>query len=187
MFILFGFGKDLCSSTFHTNRQWCQRFPLIIDDEAGSMTFFWLIFMFIGFAGMGADASLAMTVMKSSGWPKTKGRIISSVIIDRYNQSHSKTTYTPAVTYAFFVNGREYRSTQVSTGTHGSDNFKQAQIVVDTYVPNMEVEVFYNPNDPDNAVLEPGFENEGQSPIICFIVSIMIAGTHATSSQNHCR
>ena len=120
------------------------------------MTLFWIVFLVCGAIGTTAGASLIMTGIKSSGWSKTKGLILSSEVTTSYNEHHSKTTMTPVVTYKYALNGREYQSRQVSTGDHGSGDIKQARKVVERYCPGMEVTVFFNPNDPGNAVLEPG-------------------------------
>lgn len=39
---------------------------------------------------------------------------------------------------------------------YDSSNFKRARVITDKYSLGREVEVFYEPDNPSNAVLEPG-------------------------------
>ena len=132
------------------------------------MTFFWIVFLICGIIGMAAGVSLTMTGIKSSRWPKTEGTIESSGIEIADHHGRDVTCYTPNITYTYSVGGQLYRNRQVSTGEHGSNNIKYAQRVVGKYIPNMSVDVFYNPNDPNNALLEAGFSI---SSILVLIVS----------------
>jgi hypothetical protein len=140
-----------------------------------TVTVFWIVCLLAGGIGVLVGASLVITGIKSARWPKTRGCIISSEVIDCYSNNHSRTIYTPRVTYTYSVNGREYRSHQVSAGDVGSSDKTQAEAVVRKYVPNMEVEVFYDPHGPDRAMLEPGFR-------IASLLILVVGGTFAVAS-----
>ena len=121
------------------------------------MTFFWIIFMVFGLIGLGVGLELILTGINSTRWPTTRGRIVTSEITMEYRPNHDTTYYHPEVTYTYSVAGQEYQGRQVSVGDHDSDSVKSARKITDKYFRTMDVEVFYDPNDPSNALLEPGF------------------------------
>lgn len=65
-------------------------------------------------------------------------------------------TYHAEVLYRYTVNGQIKTSNQVSFGSYGSNNPAHAQSVLNLYPSGRKVTVYYSPDDPDKAVLEPG-------------------------------
>lgn len=64
--------------------------------------------------------------------------------------------YVAEVLYEYSVHGERYSSDLVSFGEFGSHNTKNAQRIVDEYPAGKSVVVYYDPDNPDVAVLRPG-------------------------------
>jgi hypothetical protein len=85
-----------------------------------------------------------------SQWPSTMG----SVIMSRIEQRSSDDGYTdyPVVQYSYQVAGQAYQSLKLAPGPEvgGSGAGK----IVARYPPGAQVMVFYDPQNPSEAVLE---------------------------------
>jgi hypothetical protein len=94
----------------------------------------------------------------SQYWPSVLGTVVSSAVeISRSSDGDGGTSthHHPRITYAYDVQGHHYRSDSLSFGaglTVGGQ--AGAQVIVDRYVPGNQVRVYYNPNQPGEAVLE---------------------------------
>lgn len=66
--------------------------------------------------------------------------------------------YSPDVQYNYVIDGRSYKGSNVAFGSGGvsSSNSSSAYGVVNKYNKGHKVNVYYNPNEPHNSVLEPG-------------------------------
>ncbi len=91
----------------------------------------------------------------SRSWPSVSGVIERSEVVT--STSNGKTMYGFDVVYRYQVEGRDLTSNNVFFGgntTSSSSSF--AHNVVARYPKGAKVKVFYDPNDPSKAVLEPG-------------------------------
>ena len=88
----------------------------------------------------------------SRAWSSTQGTVDSSQVIASGSQ-RSK-WYKAQVTYTFKVNGQSYTSDKVFFGDARSSSMPKEQRVADRYKAGAPVEVFYNPQQPQEAVLE---------------------------------
>ena len=108
----------------------------------------------------GAIAGIALykmqEVRRASYWPSAQGRIVrSGMRAVRHRHAGEATTVgnTPDVEYAFSVGGVEYRGHRISIGEIPAGS-PQAEATVDRYRVGRTGPVFYNPEDPKEAVLE---------------------------------
>ena len=92
----------------------------------------------------------------ASNWPFVRGKIVSSSIeaISKTENGRTRTTYSPAVEYAYRVNGADYRSRQIKLGITVFGSQTSAQKQAARYKPGSEVDVHYDPANPSNAALE---------------------------------
>ena len=93
----------------------------------------------------------------SLNWPSTSGAITSASV--RQNSStdedgHVRHSYSPLVEYDFSVNGQAYTGKRINYGITASPTRAAAQKEVDRFPVGMQVTVFYNPEKPNEAVLE---------------------------------
>ena len=86
-----------------------------------------------------------------SQWPSTMGTVMASSIEWRSSSDSGSTAY-PVVQYSYQVNGQAYQSSKLAPGPEMGGT--GAQKVVARYPSGAQVLVFYNPQNPSEAVLE---------------------------------
>lgn len=97
-------------------------------------------------------------VRASQNWQATSGRVLMSYVDPR--RSHrstggTSTAYYPVVVYEYAVNGQRLQSNRIRFGGEiGYGWTSPAQKKVDEYPQGALIEVFYNPDQPTEAVLE---------------------------------
>jgi hypothetical protein len=116
----------------------------------------------------------------SERWTPASGRILSSEVTSHRsldsNGTHS-TIYEPAIQYEYMVNGQRLQSTHVRFGmAYGTSWTKPAQDLVDKYPQGTLVQVFYNPANPGEAVLEhsTGGSNRLMTCVVIFILGMLV-------------
>lgn len=94
----------------------------------------------------------------SEHWPTTSGRILTSEVSSHrsLNSSGTHTTiYEPKIVYEYVVNGQRYQSEQINFSmVAGMSGSGYASTLVGKYPEGSIVPVFYNPDNPSEAVLE---------------------------------
>lgn len=90
----------------------------------------------------------------STKWPAVPGKVTASNL----TTSHSRngTTYAAHVEYAYAVGGRELSGSTVWFGDEDTHDRDDAQKTLAQFPVGKEVRVFYRPDQPETAVLEPG-------------------------------
>jgi hypothetical protein len=113
--------------------------------------------------------------VNSQSWPFVMGEVVSAHVEARRStdaDGHSSTSYHPRITYEYEVRGHRYQSNQVSFGgSVGSGSSSGAQAVADRYIPGNRIRVYYNPDNPGEAVLE---RSAGSSSKILIWVAVFI-------------
>jgi hypothetical protein len=94
----------------------------------------------------------------SQGWPSTAGQISESRVDHSTHtdtDGDSSDSYTPYVEYTYQVAGQTYTGHEITFGfKQGFGNASKAQTVVGKYPVGAQVSVYYDPADPQQAVLE---------------------------------
>jgi hypothetical protein len=91
----------------------------------------------------------------SLNWPTTSGTVETSEVTSSFTKG--KTKYSPSVSYSYDVNGMRQTSNSIWASGGDSSTVKSVhQAVVDKYPVGSTVKVFYDPEDPAYAILEPG-------------------------------
>lgn len=91
-------------------------------------------------------------------WPVMEGEIIfSSVAVQPPDMVHDKETmYSADIRYTYKVNGRNYTSSEISLGDYSSNWRFIMEDMVKAYPKGKRVAVYFNPDKPGQALLEPG-------------------------------
>ncbi|MDP3441966.1 MAG: DUF3592 domain-containing protein [Ignavibacteria bacterium] len=96
---------------------------------------------------------------KSSTWPSVRGNILKSEISERrYSGTKSsgrKTEYHASVDYQYEVIGKMYFSNSISYKA-SKTSYSAAMIELQKYPENSGHVVYYNPENPEESVLDPG-------------------------------
>lgn len=125
---------------------------------------------------------------QSKEWPVAKGSVIQSEVVKRTRTTGTGTNrrkvveYVPEVAYTYNVDGQSYRSSRI---TFDAVNKLNARETVARYPKGKRIGVFYDPQKPDRAVLEPGADPTGGLVFIGLGVGLAFMG--AFSSVNHWR
>jgi len=102
---------------------------------------------------------------QTNGWPKVDGKILSSEVttlpdsedLQRENPRDRGPMYSATVLYEYTLDDRTIHSSSIWPGNgQASSSRAEQQGIVDRYLPGQAVPVFYDPEHPESAVLEPG-------------------------------
>ncbi|MCH9654050.1 MAG: DUF3592 domain-containing protein [Planctomycetes bacterium] len=122
------------------------------------MVFFGAIFIIVGYLvtyEMGLP--LIEQAKASKNWPTTAGLVLKSKVISHRKNNSSSSTYTAKVSYHYEVKGAQFESETVWFGGDiSTSNKSMARETVKKFPVDQKVTVYYNPEDPEIAVLEPG-------------------------------
>lgn len=91
-------------------------------------------------------------------WPSTQGRVIESRVIESRStdsDGDTSTTYRPYIKYEYQVVGSVFTSDKLAVGPAVStSNYRKSEEKVRQMPIGAAVTVYYNPDDPTDAVLE---------------------------------
>lgn len=93
----------------------------------------------------------------SQNWPSSMGRVLAAYVDARRSTSSggTSTAYYPVVLYEYNVDGKPYQGQRISFGLEVGSGWRgQAEKKIASYPPGSMVEVFFNPQNPAEAVLE---------------------------------
>lgn len=100
--------------------------------------------------------SVSAKAQQSLSWPSTEGVISHSAVLREMQETSGSTraaTYKADVAYRYKVQGRDYSSERITLADYSSTTGR-AQGIVNRYPDSAAVTVYYNPDDPSDAVLE---------------------------------
>lgn len=139
-------------------------FPLIFIVAGGSILFFGIFNI--------------IKANNSEHWPRAEGMILSSSVEGKRSTSSSTSTYHAYIRYKFNVKNVVFNGTKISYGDYGSSDSSHATKIVSKYPKNKNITVYYNDNNPEECVLEPGLKGQafllpGIGLILVIIGSLM--------------
>ncbi len=127
-----------------------------------------------------------LDAQKSLEWPTTPGKVLSVMVeaqkpvnSDIGNSGVRRTTYRPALQYSFTVNGKTYgsghRTFNDDVITYSS--IEKARAAMKNYHVEQIVQVYYDPSNPRNSVLEPGKSGASwrslTAGILCLVLGLI--------------
>ena len=115
----------------------------------------------------------------SESWPSVPGRVIESEVERRRNDG--KTTYSALVVCEYTVNGEQLECDDIWFGQYSTSDRSEIGNIVRQYPVGQQVDVFYSPDDPTIAVLQPGVTTSsylvfGIGMLFLGIGSLMVIG-----------
>jgi len=160
---------------------------------------FGMFFLAAALAALGAAAGTVWAVIAlasahgSQDWPSVEGRIVSSEVRSkrvtydsssgtrprRHSHSYTVTRYYPAITYEYCVSGKTYSGRRIMLMGSGlaEGNKAHARLVCRRYPEGKVVDVYYDPADPEIAVLERGASGQNYlALILCPVVMLVFGG-----------
>ena len=105
----------------------------------------------------------------SRSWPVCQGTVISSDIeqeskIDSYKKK--TVNYRACVVYSYSVNGKTFISNRIAFETYSTPQKGKALAIANRYPADKTITVYYDPADPNSAVLEKGTGNAAYVVIV---------------------
>ena len=134
------------------------------------MNLYSIILAAVALGGIGISIwgwSILQTSRKRKQWPTTKG------IIDTSNPTSPENDLLPEIIFSYTVNEKTYqRRFEFPEGTHPLPEFAKAYNT--KYPVGAAVEVFYKPDQPEMATLEP--DTQGDWMILALGIAMAIGG-----------
>ena len=119
-------------------------------------------------------------VSASKNWPTAAGTVISASVELRRSRSgrsgHSLSHY-PVVVYDYEVRGQRYQGNRIGFSEIGTGWAGPAQQKIASYPVGGAVQVYYNPQNPADAVLEQSAPGNPILTIIIVILAVSLIGT----------
>jgi len=116
-----------------------------------------LVFVAIGAGLIYYARQMSAKAQQSLAWPSTSGAIAHAAVLyqRRGAGDDESATYKADISYRYKVNGIDYSSARIAIVDFSASQAR-AQNVVARYPDGATVQVYYNPADHADAVLEPG-------------------------------
>ena len=113
----------------------------------------------------------------SEGWAQVEGKVVKSSIredVSRDSDSDHQTTYYPEVEYVYSFMGQEYRGSNIVFGPKQGGGRSGAQKTVNKYPLDGKVTVYYDPNKPEDSVLERSLSKTSLVyGIVCIVIAVV--------------
>ena len=131
--------------------------------QSNSWVLYFIIIVCLIFFGIGIGMLVKLAkhygkLQQSKNWLSTNGKILSSDLdaqISTDDDGYQTTTYLAKVFFTYEVNGNSYESDRVNFD-YGmrTSNVRKPQSVVEQYPTGSDVTVYYDPENPQQSVLE---------------------------------
>lgn len=95
----------------------------------------------------------------TESWTETTGEITVSRVAEesKHDAEHgTRTFYRARIAYSYEANGTSYEAMKVRRYDLQSTSRERVKVIQERYPVGVQVVVFYNPENPRQAVLEPG-------------------------------
>lgn len=102
-------------------------------------------------------------------WPTAAGTVLESALESRRSSNNRGWVNYPRVIYTYTVSGQSYASSRIAPGMEVGGT--GAPGVIAKYPPGAQVKVYYNPQNPSDAVLET---NTPASVKILWLVLVIV-------------
>jgi hypothetical protein len=112
-----------------------------------------------------------------SQWPSTLGTVLMSTLERRRSSDNNGYTNYPVVQYSYQVGGQMYQGMKLAPGPEVGGS--GAGSVVARYPAGAQVMVFYNPQDPSEAVLERKASAQWVMWLVLVVANVMLCGMAA--------
>jgi len=115
-----------------------------------------LLFGWFGFKVFLSYQHTKQKLADSQFWQEVEAKVIAAEVerIVRRDEESRTVTFLPRVSYAYTVDEQEFQGDQIGFGKFEFSAAKKAKAIVENYPLGENVKVFYNPLDPQEAVLE---------------------------------
>jgi len=135
------------------------------------------ICLVVGICVFVSGIAIRKKLQSSESWPKTVGVIRESAVqpgFTRTGGSNFIYVVRPKVVYEYHVEGRKHTSSQLALIEYNSANKNLAEEKAERYSVGQQIDVYYNPQKPEFAVLTVGDPTNGKLPCGTMILGIVL-------------
>ena len=123
------------------------------------------IFLLIG-AGLAYWGwNILQSARASASWPTVEG-VVTESDVSYSTDAEGAESYSPEVTYRYQINDVLYENNTIKFGENAYGSRRRAEQIAATYPVGKGVTVYFNPDQPDRSVLEPGVSG-GSYIVLC--------------------
>ena len=133
------------------------------------------VFVYLAFEVIRHETGNLRGGSASQNWPTVDGQIISSTIETKHTSGDSTRYYT-VVEFEYSVDGTSFQGDRVYFGMQPTTHRSTAEDISRRYSVGRIVPVFYDPEDAQNSVLEPGTSSQSWMGIGVGILFVLFAG-----------
>jgi hypothetical protein len=131
-----------------------------------------LVLFGLFFTAMGVFVALVLRrrwqlARASESWPSAEGRILSSTIVKHEG------SFTPKISYEYSVKEEKFTGDEVNYNGLETDQ-ETAAAYVAKYPAGLTVRVFYDAEEPQTSVLEPGLREGGCAFLPVAVVTLVL-------------
>ncbi len=113
---------------------------------------------------------------ESQNWASTLGRITKTYMRQEVSYETGSTLYYPEIEYEYEYRGVIYTGNRIDFGgSSGNSNHNKSEELLAQYPINKTITVYYDPNNPEEAVLEQKMGTGGKVMLIVGILFAFIA------------
>lgn len=123
------------------------------------------LFLLIGLGTLTGGVLIARKSGESLKWPQANGEIVVSRVINAYTTGSTQ-MYAVDVEYRYAIQDHVYTAKKIKDGDYSSSDWKEMQRIAGRYLPRQPVTVYYDPTNPENALLEPGYGSTAWIPFL---------------------
>ncbi len=111
----------------------------------------------IGLVLLGVYIYSLARIREAQAWPATQGTVVASWARRSTSTDEDgvqSSTYYPEVQYTYTAMGATYQNDKISFGMKSGGAHRKIEKYIEQYPINGAVTVYYDPNDPQKAILE---------------------------------
>lgn len=125
-----------------------------------------------------SDSTKIANCMASEKWPQASANIVSTFVKTESAKQKDRDVlyYSPAISYQYEVAGRKFNGDTVQFDPPRSQNQHEIYALINSIPVGTEIQVHYNPANPETSVIIPGF-SEGQMFHYGILACIILGGT----------
>ena len=148
--------------------------PKVGEQWKGGLGATSVLIIFIGIIIVGSEVGTIIQQLGTSDWEEIPATVSISEIreYETCGEDGCNSNDYPYIRYSYFVDGESYSNDDIVLFDLDEGNFGFSISLVDQHPKGSEVTAYYNPENPDQAVLMKGFS--GVYPLIVFLGEIII-------------
>jgi len=129
-------------------------------------------FILGGGVALGLGILQVVEALRSKSWPQATGKVKVSEVgssSGSISSGGSAVRYKANIIYEYEVQGAKHIGDRVTVADHASTSGAKHHRIAQRYPLGADITVYYNPNNPDESLLEPGLRF---APFILIIIGL---------------